>query len=94
MRYPGVRDQTEHLKGWTPGRSLPSTLVFASVAVLGLLAAKRPELLVRYFLAERQRERLTGNMHAVSWTGWIIFGGGVFTLVAMLFESTIHREVL
>ena len=58
--------------------------LFGTLALLGLLAAKRPEVFARYFLAEQQRERLANNMSAVSWTGWIIFGCSAFTVIAML----------
>jgi hypothetical protein len=58
--------------------------LFGTLALLGLLAAKRPEVFVRYFLAEQQRERLAGQMSAVSWTGWMIFGCSALTVIAML----------
>ncbi len=71
--------------------SLLGTLVFALVAFLGLVAAKRPETFARYFLAGSQRERLAGNTDVVSRTGWIIFGCGLLTAVAMLVESAMSR---
>ena len=59
-------------------------LAFVVVAILGLLAALRPRVFAQYFLAGWQRERLAGNVSALSWTGWIIFGCSAFTLIALL----------
>jgi hypothetical protein len=66
-------------------------MVFGIVGFLGLLAAKRPHVFVRYVLADWQRERLEGNMAAVSWTGWIIFGCAAFTLAVMLIAGAAGR---
>ncbi len=63
---------------------------FASVGLLGLLAAKRPETFGRYFLAEWQRERLAGNVKAASWTGWVIFGFCIFSAAMILLEAAFN----
>ncbi len=59
-------------------------LVFAVVALFGLFAALRPQMAVRYLLADWQRERLLGQHGAVSWTGWVIFACSTFVVVVML----------
>lgn len=71
--------------------SVVALIGFGLVGLLGLLAAKRPHLFVRYFLAGWQQDRLRGNMAAVSWTGWIIFGFAAFTVAAMLIAGAIER---
>lgn len=62
-------------------------LIFASVGCLGLLAALRPEVYVRYFLAEFQRRALSGNLKAVSFVGWVIFCGCMAVVIALPFQS-------
>jgi succinate dehydrogenase/fumarate reductase cytochrome b subunit len=71
--------------------SIAVLLIFVFVGLLGLLAAKRPHIFVRHFLADWQRERLEGNMGAVSWTGWMIFAFAVITVVAMLISGEVGR---
>lgn len=66
-------------------------LVFGIVAALGLLAAKRPHVFARYFLAEWQRQRLSDNMSGLVWTGWIIFGFGVLAVCAMVISNALQR---
>ena len=66
-------------------------LVFAFVGLLGLLAAKLPQVCVRHFLVGSQRERLEGNFAAVSRTGWIVFGLAAVTVIAMLVSGTVGR---
>jgi hypothetical protein len=65
-------------------------MIFGFVAFMGLLAAKRPELFARYFLAEWQRRNLAGNMAALSWTGWVLFGCGAFSAVMILIASVLR----
>jgi p-aminobenzoyl-glutamate transporter AbgT len=62
-------------------------LIFALVGCLGLLAALRPEVYARYFLAESQRRALSGNLRALSFTGWIIFCGCMAVVIALPFQS-------
>jgi len=66
-------------------------LIFASVAAMGFLAAKHPELFARYFLSESQRERLVGRMDSLSWTGWVIFGCGLFAVAFAIVGAASHR---
>jgi len=65
-------------------------LGFVIVAIIGLLGALRPQVVVRYLLADWQRKRLSGNLHVVSWTSWGIFGCSVFTLIVMVIEDVIR----
>jgi hypothetical protein len=65
--------------------------IFGTVAVLGLFAAKRPDAFARYFLVKQQRERLSGKMNSLASTGWIIFGCGLLTSVAIFFEAVLGR---
>ena len=62
-------------------------LIFGIVAALGLLAAKRPQIFARYFLAEWQRQRIRDNMNGLVWTGWMIFGFGTLTVSAMVVSA-------
>lgn len=62
-------------------------LIFGIVAALGLLAAKRPQIFARYFLAEWQRQRIRDNMNGLVWTGWMIFGFGTLTVCAMVVSA-------
>ena len=68
-----------------------AVLGFGFIGALGLLAAKRPDFYVRYFLADWQRERASGSLAAISWTGWIIFGSALFTVAVMLIAGAIAR---
>jgi hypothetical protein len=70
---------------------IATEVVFGIVAIVGLLAATRPQVFTRYFLAEWQRERLAGNIGAVSWTGWVIFGCSTFTVIVMLIAEATGR---
>src|SRR4051794_18121445 len=65
-------------------------LGFGFVGLLGLLAAVRPQVFVRHFLADWQRDRLGSNMAAVTWTGWIIFVGAAFIVGAMLVVGSLQ----
>lgn len=58
-------------------------LIFAVVGAAGLFAALRPEACCRYLLAESQRKAVSGNLKAVSVTGWIIFCGSVVVVIAI-----------
>lgn len=62
-------------------------LIFALVGCLGLVAALRPEVYARYFLAESQRRALSGNLRALSFTGWVIFCGCMAVVIALPFQS-------
>jgi hypothetical protein len=62
-------------------------LIFALVGCLGLFAALRPEAYARYFLAEFQRRALSGNLKALSFTGWVIFCGCMAMVIALPFQS-------
>jgi hypothetical protein len=66
--------------------------VFAAVALLGLLAARRPDVFAQYFLAKWQRDRLTGNMGGLAWTGWVLFVFGVFaSILTLVVAGAVHR---
>jgi hypothetical protein len=66
-------------------------LVFGIVVMLGLLAAKRPQVFVRYFLPPWQRVRVVGKMSEVSWTGWGIFGLSALGLIVMFIADILAR---
>lgn len=66
---------------------LAPLLIFALVGCLGLFAALRPGEYTRYFLAESQRNALSGNLKAVSLTGWGIFGVCIVVVIAIAFHS-------
>ena len=68
-----------------------AALLFGFVALGGLLAAMRPDLCARYFLAKWQRERLAGNMGALSWTGWILFGFSSCIVIVILIADVLRR---
>lgn len=61
--------------------------VFVLTACFGLFAALRPEAYSRYFLGESQRRALSGNLKALSITGWVIFGGCTAVAIALPFQS-------
>ena len=65
--------------------------IFVAVAMLGLLAAARPRVFAQYFLAKWQRQRLAGNMSALSWTGWILFAGATFAAILTLVADRLYR---
>jgi len=65
--------------------------VFAAVALLGLLAAKRPDKFAQYFLAKCQRKRLAGNMSGLSSTGWVLFAFGAFASILTLAAGAARR---
>jgi len=66
---------------------LVALLIFALVGCLGLFAALRPEAYARYLLAESQRKALSGNLRALSLTGWLIFCGCTIVVIAIPFHS-------
>jgi len=66
-------------------------LIFGIVAALGLLAAKRPKIFVRYFLAEGQRQHVRDNMNGLEWTGWLICRFGTVTVCAMVVSDALRR---
>jgi hypothetical protein len=68
-----------------------AAIVFVVVAILGLFAALRPRAFAQYCLVRWQRERLAGNMGALSRTGWIIFGCSAFILIALLLANVQRR---
>jgi len=45
-----------------------------------------------HFLAESQRQRLAGNMSAVSSVGWLIFGAGAWMVFVLLPEATSQNQ--
>ena len=62
---------------------LAGLLIFALVGCMGLFAALRPEAYARYFLAEYQRRALSGNLRALSVTGWIIFSACSIAIIVL-----------
>jgi len=66
-------------------------LGFGILALVGLLAARRPKIFARYFLAEWQRQRIDGNWDALAWTGWGIFGCSAFTAFMILISDALHK---
>jgi hypothetical protein len=66
---------------------LAPLLIFVLIGCFGLFAALRPAEYTRYFLAESQRKALSGNLKAVSFTGWVIFGGCIVVAIAIPFHS-------
>jgi hypothetical protein len=58
-------------------------LFFVLIGSMGLLAALRPDMYIRTFLAESQRRALSGNLRSASLTGWVIFGGCALTVIAL-----------
>ena len=64
--------------------------IFGIVALAGLLAAKRPDIYVKYFLADWQRERIP-NPDVLRSTGWMIFGFCGFTAVLIVIANTVGR---
>ena len=62
-------------------------VLFVLMGCLGLLAALRPEVYARYFLAGFQRRALFGNLKGLSFTGWVIFGICMAAALAFLFHS-------
>jgi hypothetical protein len=67
---------------------------FGAIAAIGLLAATRPGAFVRYFLAERQRQRLAGNMSVVSSVGWFIFGAGAWMGLRPAARGVVAKPVI
>jgi hypothetical protein len=56
-------------------------LPFGLVALFGLVAAVRPNEFCRYFLADFQREKIAGNMDAISRVGWAIFACSALVVI-------------
>jgi hypothetical protein len=69
---------------------LAGLLIFALVGCMGLFAALRPEAYARYFLAEYQRRALSGNLRALSVTGWIIFSACTIAIIVLPFGSRLN----
>jgi hypothetical protein len=65
-------------------------LIFILIGSMGLLAALRPDMYIRTFLAESQRRALSGNLRSVSLTGWVIFGGCVLTGIAFSLRNNLQ----
>jgi hypothetical protein len=65
---------------------LAALFIFVLVGCFGLFAALRPKEYTRYFLAESQRKALSGNLKALSVTGWVIFGGCIVIAIAIPFQ--------
>lgn len=64
---------------------------FGVVALIGLFAAKRPDIFVHYCLAKWQRSRIGGNWAALSWTGWILFIFANCVFAGMLIADALQR---
>jgi hypothetical protein len=69
---------------------LAGLLIFALVGCMGLLAALRPEIYARYFLAEYQRRALSGNFKALSLIGWIILSVCTIAIVVLPFGDKLN----
>jgi hypothetical protein len=69
---------------------LAGLLIFALVGCMGLFAALRPEAYARYFLAEYQRRALSGNLRALSVTGWIIFSACSIAIIVLPFGPRLN----
>jgi len=69
---------------------LAGLLIFALVGCMGLFAALRPEAYARYFLAEYQRRALSGNLRALSVTGWIIFSACSIAIIVLPFSPRLN----
>lgn len=65
---------------------LAAVIIFVLVGCFGLFAALRPEEYTRYFLAESQRKALSGNLKALSVTGWVIFAGCIVVAITIPFQ--------
>jgi hypothetical protein len=69
---------------------LGGLLIFAVVGCMGLFAALRPVSYARYFLAEYQRRALSGNLRALSITGWVIFSACSIAIIALPFGTRLN----
>ena len=69
---------------------LGAQILFALVGLMGLYAALRPEQYARYFLAQSQRERISGNLKALSLTGWGIFIFCIVVVVGIALQGLIR----
>lgn len=69
---------------------LAGLLIFVLVGCMGLFAALRPEAYARYFLAEYQRKALSGNLKALSATGWIIFSACSIAIIVLPFGTRLN----
>jgi hypothetical protein len=66
---------------------LPVLFIFGLIGCMGLIAALRPDVYVRYFLAKYQRRALSRNPRALSLTGWAIFAACMVVIIALPFQS-------
>lgn len=65
-------------------------ILLAAFACVGLITALWPEAFIRYFLAEYQRENLSGQLRFVSALGWVFLSGSVLLFVALIFQSELN----
>jgi hypothetical protein len=65
-------------------------LLLAAFACIGLIAALWPEAFTRYFLAEYQRNALSGQLNYVSTFGWVFFCSSVLVFTAFIFHSELN----
>lgn len=72
----------------------PLTVVLLTIGIValgGLFAALRPDEFAKVCLSKWHRDRLAGNMGAISWTGWLIFGFSLFG-IALVFILSAFRQ--
>jgi hypothetical protein len=65
-------------------------LLIAVMGLMALYAALHPEQYARYFLARWQRERISGRLNVLSWSGWGILALCIIAALIVVLRTRIQ----